>query len=120
MGAKALPGTRPPAGFTVHLDDNRQCRVRFVSRAKVGRLEGDEDGHPAVGEYDAGVIQLARYETHRGQKRTLLHELGHWIYELAEHRSAPPNEEEICDMFIWLDDLLSDPRNQALRDWLSW
>jgi hypothetical protein len=101
-----------------------ELRVRFVSRAALGSLAS---GHVTGGDYAALTIRLRASEPVGSNRRTLLHELGHYLVDRDElnprafKRTLPNDvtEEDVCDLLTWLPVILHDPRNDALRDFLG-
>jgi hypothetical protein len=104
-----------PRDFSFFVEDDR-LRVRFVAASTLGRMES---GQGRGGDYGKGVIRLPRYEPRGSLRGSLLHELGHYLYERAELRPSDTTEEDACDLLTWLPMILHDERNGALRRFLG-
>jgi hypothetical protein len=102
--------------FTLFVDDD-SVKVKFVSAAALGKLS--KDGHSAGGDYADRTIRVFRGEARRSQRAVLLHELAHYLYARMELKPRTASEEDACDLFTWLPMILSDERNEALREFLG-
>lgn len=100
--------------FTIYVEDDR-IRVKLVSAEAFAR---DSKGHRMGGDYGNRTIRLPRREYRGTQRAALLHELGHYIWERGEYR-GPVSQEDFCEGFSWLPSILTDPRNDPLREFLG-
>jgi hypothetical protein len=109
--------------FTVCVE-NDEIRVQFVSRADLGSLGS---GHVVGGDYEALIIRVRASDSRRTQRAVLMHELGHYLVDRDElntrgwKRTLPNDvtEEDVCDLFTWLPQILRDSRNGELRAFLG-
>ena len=108
--------------FRIYIDDDTIIQVRFVGRKELGR---QPTGHSVAGEYDKGVIKIARWEPSRTQQAIIWHEIGHALVkhdELAgrgKYLAEGTTEEDVCELFTWVTLILRDPRNQPLWQFMG-
>ena len=101
--------------FDFWVEDDR-IRVRHVTARSLTKISS---GQNAGADYSDKVISLLRGDTKRALRGYLLHEIGHYLCDRLDHRKIGLTQEDACDLLSWVPFIISDPRNEAFREYLG-